>query len=488
MPRKKTTAEFIEDAKKVHGDRYDYSEVVYVNGRSKVRIGCKKHGMFEQSPESHLAGCGCRSCGLEASGAIRLMSVDEFESKARRVHGDRYDYSEVVYKGNKKKVSIICKKHGVFEQSPALHLGGCGCWICGLDSKTGLSSKNSLKAASEFESKARHVHGNIYDYSQAIYASSMSKVNIICKIHGVFEQAPSCHLSGHGCPRCGAELASKFQLIRSARAGEEFESKAKQIHGDKYDYSEVTYVNNRAKVRIRCKEHGVFEQKPNGHLNGKGCPICARRSTLQSNSSRASIAGSEFKSKARRVHGDKYDYSEVVYVSCMLKVRIVCKKHGVFEQSPNAHLRGGGCSSCNTSQMERIAAAVLGDLKIEFGKDIALFNRKRFDVAIPVMSQLWEFDGEQHFMPVEIWGGEEAFIKSVHRDAEKTRWAVENNWTLIRVPYWDQDNIESYIRECTATPPPPGLIITSHSNGEHSYDKMLEAAKIQNLPCMASSR
>lgn len=104
------------------------------------------------------------------------------------------------------------------------------------------------------------------------YTYSQTKIKIICKSHGVYEQPPSSHLRGNGCPICAYESKGR---VRTAIAKSEFTTKATIIHNNKYDYELVEYKNNKSKVKILCKSHGIFEQAPNDHLNGKGCPSCA---------------------------------------------------------------------------------------------------------------------------------------------------------------------------------------------------------------------
>ena len=184
------------------------------------------------------------------------LTTQEFIDRARAVHGDKYRYEFVDYKSAHKKVFIFCSEHGLFEQTPNNHLSGKICHKC--------SGKNKL--SSDFINESRMVHGDRYDYSLTKYVSSKQKVCILCQKHGLFEQIPNSHLSGQGCPSCGGskKLTTK-----------EFIKKAKQVHGSRYDYSLVTYIDSQTKITITCKEHGEFEQIPPSHVSGKGCPGCA---------------------------------------------------------------------------------------------------------------------------------------------------------------------------------------------------------------------
>ena len=112
-----TKEKFIEKAKAIHGDRYDYSKVEYSNNRTKVCIICPVHGEFWQTPHTHLQGCGCPACY-----GTKKRTKEEFVEEARKIHGDRYDYSRVEYINNKTPVCIICPEHGEFWQKPENHL------------------------------------------------------------------------------------------------------------------------------------------------------------------------------------------------------------------------------------------------------------------------------------------------------------------------------------------------------------------------------
>ena len=122
MPRRLTTEQFIAKASEIHGDRYDYSQVEYVNAHTKITIDCHIHGRFQQSPTSHLSGSGCPDCGTLATSQAQRKTAEEFIKEAREIHGDRYDYSRVEYVSANTKVTIVCPDHGPFQQVPASHL------------------------------------------------------------------------------------------------------------------------------------------------------------------------------------------------------------------------------------------------------------------------------------------------------------------------------------------------------------------------------
>lgn len=268
-----TTEVFVQRATKVHADRYDYSLVNYVNAFTKVLIICKEHGVFHQEPHNHVKDKhGCPKCWTVRRAVIRRLTTEEFIQKAQTVHGDRYNYSRVEYFDNATKVPIICSEHGVFHQRPGNHMSGAGCPFC-RDECTSTRFKSNID---DFIQRSREVHGNRYDYAQVRYIGDGTKVAIICKEHGVFQQTPHDHKDGHGCPICGNEATAALARLTP----EEFIQRAKKVHGDEYDYSEVKFIKNiDTKVPILCQKHGLFHQRPHNHLIGNGCPKCNPKSS-----------------------------------------------------------------------------------------------------------------------------------------------------------------------------------------------------------------
>jgi thymidylate kinase len=359
-------------------------------------------------------------------------TTDEFIEKARKVHGDKYDYSEVDYQGSKKKVKIICTTHGIFLKTPNDHLSGVGCGDCTSEEK---SKKQIKKSLEDFIQDARKVHGDKYDYSKVNYQGVGKKINIICPIHGSFpHQNPYNHLKGQGCPDCARELVRE----KLKRKNNEFIELAKKVHGDKYDYSEVNYQNKDKKVKIICSLHGPFSQSPHNHLKGSKCDKCANISRIEKIKDTKEI----FIDKARKVHGDAYDYSKVDYQRSDLKVNIICKKHNFeFPMIPNSHLNGSGCPICNESKGEKYVANILDNRNITYVRwkrfnDCKGFCRTlSFDFYLPDYNMLIEYDGEQHFNSINYWGGDEKLKKIQIYDTIKNEYAKRNNIKLIRIPY-----------------------------------------------------
>ena len=285
----------------------------------------------------------------------------------------------------------------------------------------------------DFLKKAKEVHGDLYDYSLVDYKNNKTKVKIICKEHGVFEQRPDNHLyCKGGCPFCyGTHKKSKESFILDAIL----------IHGDLYDYSLVDYKNNKTKVKIICKEHGVFEQTPLNHIiNKNGCYKCGIISIGIKSKEREILSQDEFLKRIKLIHNDLYDYSLVKYKGFRYKIKIICSIHGIFEQLAGNHLNGSGCPICKLSKGENKIKQWLQKylIKFIFQKRFSGCKNKtelKFDFYLPEYNTCIEFDGRQHFEPVSLFGGKISFQKIKKNDEIKNRFCLNNNINLIRVPF-----------------------------------------------------
>ena len=199
----------IEQFEKVHGDLYDYSLVDYKGGLTPVKIICKKHGVFEQTPHCHKKGSGCRKCSKKSPYA-KPYKLETILKKFRGVHGDLYDYSKVEYKGTQYKVDIICKEHGSFSMSPTNHYRGSGCRKCSYKTRGPKGGNGKPFTKEEVINIFRKVHGDLYDYSLVDYKGSKEKVEITCKKHGPFWQLYNNHRKGSGCPECSKCLTPRI--------------------------------------------------------------------------------------------------------------------------------------------------------------------------------------------------------------------------------------------------------------------------------------
>ena len=261
MPKKLTKEQFIEAAKLVHGDNYDYSLVDYVNVDTKVKIKCNECGnIFEQIPYTHKKGSGCPKCS--AIKRANRKTLEELKNTFKNI-----DFSNVKeYKNNEQLLDLICKECGnEFKRTYKELEKGRECIYC----KKTSNRKNNLEV---FKYRANIIHNKKYDYSLVSFTKAKDYVNIICHCkengieHGIFNQTIQSHLAGSGCPKC----AKNYSYTT-----EEFIEKAKLVHGDKYDYSFVEYINADTKIKIKCKKcEYIFEQVADSHLTGSGCPKC----------------------------------------------------------------------------------------------------------------------------------------------------------------------------------------------------------------------
>lgn len=277
------------------------------------------------------------------------IQKEYFIQKAKKIHGNRYDYSKVEYKGSREKVCIICPEHGEFWQTPSVHLRAkYACPMC---------AKNNLKFnTEEFIERAKNIHGNKYDYSKANYINNKTRLCIICPRHGEFWQTPSQHLGGHGCPKCGEEISPR-------KTTGTFIEECISLYGDKFLYDKTVYKNRMTPVIITCKIHGDFSVTPTAFLRGCGCSLCKKQK--------------EFIDEARKRHGDRYDYSKVVYMGSNVPVIISDKDHGTFLQRPYAHLSGTGCSVVDIKWTYEICKSIAENYKYLY--DFCMENKKCYE-------------------------------------------------------------------------------------------------------------
>jgi len=410
---KLNTEEFIKKAKKIHKNQYNYDKLVYIDCISKVEIFCNKHKeYFFQNPYSHLAGSGCPKC----SGRL-ISNSEEFIKKAKKIHKEKYNYSKVEYKNAKTKVKIFCNKHKeYFLQNPNKHLSGYGCALCG-----------RIKCnVEDFLKKARNIYGDCYDYSEFDYKGCNTELKIFCKKHKeFFFQKVKHHLLYSGCAKCRGKLQYNT---------EEFIKKAKEIHGNDYNYNEVCYKKSNIKVKIFCNKHkGYFLQTPNSHYK-HGCHLCG---VIRCNTE-------EFIKKAREIHGNKYNYEKVNYKNVRTKVKIFCNKHKeYFLQRPDSHYKTG-CPKCTENYFE---SRVRNIVKKITGKDFIkikpnwLKNSKtnrplELDCYNEELKIAIECQGPQHYKIIKEYGmTEESLEYQQYKDNIKRIKCEERGINFLEIDY-----------------------------------------------------
>lgn len=328
MLKKYNREEFIQEANRIHNNFYIYEDINYVNLETKIYIECPIHGFFEKYPFVHLnSNSGCNKCAQEKK---LKKSFDDFVIKANIKYNNKFDYSESVYVNFNTNIRIKCPKHEFFTQTPKTHLKSVyGCNLCRID--------NVTYNTPEFIEQSNKIHNNFYNYTKSNYIGINEKIIIICPIHQEFSQRAGAHMKGEGCIKCAND--------KRRMDNERFIYEAKLVHGDKYDYSKVNYINNDTKVIIVCgnKNHKEFEQSPSNHLAGRGCKQC----TVD----KQTFSLEHFITKARLTHSNKYNYSKTKYINNYTKIEIVCPnpKHKSFWQNPTDHYYHG-CPKCANDQ------------------------------------------------------------------------------------------------------------------------------------------
>lgn len=331
---------------------------------------------------------------------------------------NKFDYSDINYNGGDSKITIGCPIHNKFEQTPSSHLNSkYGCPKCGADAY----NKKIRTTKETFLETARKAHGNKYNYDKVIYTTMTDEVEIGCPIHGSFWQQPILHANyKNNCPKC---------VIENGRTSHDtFISRCIKKHNNKYDYSKTKYVKLHDDIDIICPTHGLFTQKARIHLDGSGCSKCFRERVNKNNE--------QFIKESIDIYGDKYSYDKVEYTTNKNPVIITCKKHGDFTKRPQNHLYGSGCPRCIESSGERILSRLLDKYKIKYIREYKIDNYKyRFDFYLPDANIYIEFNGIQHYHPVDAFGGEKSLIKTVRNDRIKKKIVKDIGGVLITISY-----------------------------------------------------
>lgn len=429
------TQQFVLKAQMVRGNTFDYSKVVYVRKADKVEILCQDHGVFLQTPNNHLNGQGCPVCGREArarASASRAVGVDAFVRRAKEVHGDRYDYSKVVYKSKGSKVTIICPTHGEFQQAAGSHLAEHGCAECYAASKTG-KTKDSWEQLQKFAGLYPDL-----DFSGTTYAGKDSPVTAVCAKHGTVTK-PAYYWNIYGCPECGRESSashlrdtSHFMASNARKHGQVLDRfKAfMDERKDMFSWKEETYVKHGLPVEAFCKQHGqVFFPTPKNMMDkGTGCPLCGDAKVSAHKFTRID----SFLDAAKKIHSEKYNYSKVVYAGMNTKVTVVCPTHGDFEVMPTTHAHAGtGCPSCGQkSRFEEELVSSLTAMSIKHERrNRTLLGGKEIDVYIPEAKLGIEMHGL-------YWHTEEK-VGGLHRAKNKLAQVIGVNLIQVFSDEWE---------------------------------------------------
>jgi hypothetical protein len=304
MPRRITSEEFDDRIKNRPIKRLDD----LINGSTPIRFQCLVEGceyIWKTAPHHILNGSGCpklthNGCRLSKDDVANAYASIKSVQKAAdhlgcsrymfaclmkkygiaaipgtrpkysqetiidlfiQKHGDRYSYKQVIYITTNVPIKVICHIHGIFEIPPSDHLAGRGCRRC--------AENKNLYTREEIIARMTAKHGGKYNYDLVVFINTYTPIDIICPIHGVFQQRPKDHLRGQTCRDCSHD--------KSRREVEDFINLASNVHNGKYSYDKVEYKNARTPIIIICPKHEEFEQRPNSHLLGSGCPNCNKQ-------------------------------------------------------------------------------------------------------------------------------------------------------------------------------------------------------------------
>lgn len=370
-------------------------------------------------------------------------------NEVKKKHGNKYDYSKVVYTDCYNPVVIGCDIHGEFLQTPSYHRTHYGCPECRKESLRVKLSEGELaeNRNNDFIRKSKEVHGEgKFDYSECKFITVAKKVKLICKTcNHTFEQQAGSHLRGCSCPKCSHTWETTT---------EEYIEKLKNAWGDTYKYEKVVYLGSYKDVTLTCPQHGDFTKKAYKALI-RGCPKCAGYN----------LTTEDFIKSAKEYWGNQYNLSEAIYVDSSTKIKIICEEHGPFWVTYRHFIKGRGCPNCNESKGERAVRQFLKKNNIEFTtqetfstnsvypicKNPVTDTALKFDFYLPKFNLACEYQGRQHTIPWSFTTGatEEDKIKNLadlkFRDGIKVQYCFENDISLLCIDYKDFDKIDKIL-------------------------------------------
>lgn len=341
---KLTFDDFVDRAREIHGDSYEYFQEGFKTSLEDIIVRCKVHGDFKTTPARHTHGKSkCPKC-TEIIRKQRVIQnfVDKVEEGTdNAVKITNWESFENI----RSSVTANCKEHGGFESTvySIIKTKHNGCPKC-----------KSLLEGEVFIKKAVELHGDRYVYDKDNYISSRDFMDILCVKHNkVFQQRPSAHLQGQNCPECGNEAS----IENSRMSKEDFVKRCIEIHGNLYDYSDTVYKGAKTLCKVKCPVHGEVSIKPLTLLAGDGCKFCSKEEY------RKKYEDSFLKRVAERKEYSHLDFSKAYYVNNSTKVEGYCKDHDEwFKSTPNKILDSSpiaGCKTCSKIAQNRWTLSAL---------------------------------------------------------------------------------------------------------------------------------
>lgn len=391
-----------------HNNKYDYSKFEYVGYHIKSIIICNLHGEFLQSPSKHILGQGCKICNNK-------YSIDNIKDKLYKIHKDKYEFifSDVI--DTRSKIKIKCR-HGIKELQIRSLLQGQGCIYC----------KGKKWSELDLKKHLTKIHNKLI-YEDGFMCGEY--LNIICKEHGNFNIKKDRHLRGQGCPKCSKrkKYDQKFFI----------DSIIKKFNNT-YLYDKCIFKSFKEKVIITCRKHGDFKTYPSYLLNGNGCKLCRNENN--------SYSKEYFLQKCLERHPE-IDHSILEYNGVNNNIKLICKKHGIFEQNAGYYLNySKGCKYCNETKGEKKIRIYLENNNIKYKQQYKNYGFI-FDFYIEDYNTYIEFNGRQHYEPIEFFGGVESFDKQLSKDILKDKILEKDNIKLIKIGYWQINKVDDILKK-----------------------------------------
>ena len=321
------------------------------------------------------------------------------------------------YKGNRIKIKHKCKYGHIYEQTPTHHLNGSGCSICNG------GKKYTCKA---YVQKCKEKG---YDLPVESYVNSSTKINHKCSKGHIYEQEPSSHLRGYGCPYCARNKKKSTQdYIR--------ECKEKG-----YDLPIEDYKGVNVKIKHKCKYGHIYEQKPNTHLSGRGCYECKyNKYRFESDDSYLNYCKTK-----------NLDIPISSYKNQLAKVEYRCSLGHTYKQTPSQH-KYYGCPVCKESKGEKFIRNYLNEHSIKYISQKRFHDLKdktylSYDFYLPKQKVLIEYQGRQHYEENDFFGGKERFKQQQLHDKLKREYAKNNGYKLLELHYSlnNQEKVNKYL-------------------------------------------
>lgn len=408
--KKKTHEEYVDEVARINPN----IEVVgtYINSYTPILHRCKIDGCeWSPIPNSIIQGCGCPECGKLNAATKRTKTHEQYVDEVAKINPD----IEVVgvYSGDRIPILHRCKIDGYeWKAKPSNILHGTGCPRCAKCEKYGHD---------EYAKRISHINKDIDVLGK--YVNSTTKILHLCKICGhKWYAAPYTVLRGNGCPECKINKRKKstFQYRKEVAAI----NQNIEVVGE--------YVNNYTPILHRCKIDGYeWCAQPKNILLGKGCPKCAGNMRYGHDGYVALVA---------KINPD----IEVIgmYVNAHTQILHKCKiDRYEWMAIPNNILRGAGCPKCNISKGEMAIVKFLDSIGVLYEQQKRFDDCRDkytlpFDFYLPDYNVCIEYNGIQHYEPVDIFGGEDAFKGTIKRDKIKEDYCRQNNILLFQIPYY----------------------------------------------------